>query len=405
MSVTKRDILELRRRLTKKACTFTRLAGCYVSSEQQILLQFHETFADLAEDEYFKYLEISKKVLSGTLGNNLLDLELDRTEQAAARQQFLLSVKSSKLKDEALLSQFFQEIISCYAHTSNYLILVFHDVYDIITRTTDRLKLDESEEVYEYMLCALCPVELSKPALGYREDENRIGACERDWIVSMPEIGFVFPAFREGSSDTNAVLYYTKNSAEIHPELITEILGCQNCRTATQSKQIFQAIVEQAFGAEAEQAENTFLKMQHNLAGIVETQEQDTTLSAERVADIMDDIEIPDTVREKIEQTYAREFSDTLPDAAHLLDHKLAQEGAVRAHTMHLQQKIDTLQQQLAQKEATLSPASALCIQLPEARAITTQVIDGKNYLLVPLEENETPMINGQPWTAPTENA
>ncbi|KOF57622.1 hypothetical protein AGR56_15030 [Clostridium sp. DMHC 10] len=47
------------------------------------------------------------------------------------------------------------------------------DAYDVMKKTTDNSKLDESEEVYEYILCAICPVSLAKPALGYLEDENR----------------------------------------------------------------------------------------------------------------------------------------------------------------------------------------------------------------------------------------
>lgn len=79
-----------------------------------------------------------------------------------------------------------------------------------MTKTTDNSKLDESEEVYEYLLCAICPVSLAKPALGYLEDENRIGARIRDWIVGAPDLGFVFPAFTDRSTDINSVMYYTK---------------------------------------------------------------------------------------------------------------------------------------------------------------------------------------------------
>ena len=38
-----------------------------VNGEKNILLKFRETFLNLEEDDYFKYLEIAKKVLSGTI--------------------------------------------------------------------------------------------------------------------------------------------------------------------------------------------------------------------------------------------------------------------------------------------------------------------------------------------------
>ena len=83
MNITKGDVLELRRRLKKTECTFGNLCGCYVNSGKQVVVKFREPFSELGEDEFYKYLEIAKKTLSGTLGSNLLELEFDRSEAAA----------------------------------------------------------------------------------------------------------------------------------------------------------------------------------------------------------------------------------------------------------------------------------------------------------------------------------
>ena len=189
MNITKGDVLELRRRLKKTECTFGRMCGCYVNSGKQVVLKFTEDFAALEEDEYFKYLEIAKKTLSGSLGSNLLELEFARDEKATEHQKYLLALKGSKLANEELLDRLYEQIVSEYAYPGNYLILVYHDVYDVPSKATSGEEQDESEEIYEYMLCAICPVELSKPALGYREDENRIGARVRDWVVGLPDLG------------------------------------------------------------------------------------------------------------------------------------------------------------------------------------------------------------------------
>ena len=142
MNITKRDVLELRRRLTKKDCSIDRMSGCYVNGSKNVILKFSEFFADLEDDEFYKYLDIAKKALSGTLGNNLLELEFSRTEDATERQQFLLALKSSKLKNDDLLDRLYEQIIARYEYSGNYLILVFHDIYDVITRTEDRSTLE-----------------------------------------------------------------------------------------------------------------------------------------------------------------------------------------------------------------------------------------------------------------------
>ena len=57
----RKDILELKRRFKKDQCTFTRVCGCFVNSEKKIILELKETFLNLDEDDYFKYLEIAKR--------------------------------------------------------------------------------------------------------------------------------------------------------------------------------------------------------------------------------------------------------------------------------------------------------------------------------------------------------
>lgn len=217
----KKDILELKKRLKKNHCTFTKMCGCYVNSEKNIILNFRETFLNLEEDEFFKYLEIAKKVLSGTIGNNILELNFPLNENLENEKQLsLMQLKRSELKDDALLQDLYKSIIDSYDYTGNFLILVFHDAYDVITKTTDNAKIDESEEVYEYILCAICPVSLSEPGLRYFEEERKIKARIRDWVVDAPTLGFVFPAFIDRSSDVNSIMYYTKNAKDPHPELM-----------------------------------------------------------------------------------------------------------------------------------------------------------------------------------------
>lgn len=131
MNITKGDVQELRRRLKKTECTFGRLCGCYVNSGKQIVTKFTEQFSELEEDEYYKYLEIAKKTFSGTLGANLLELEFDRSDSGIEHQKYLLTLKDSKLANEELLDRLYEQVIEEYSYPGNYLIVVYHDVYDV----------------------------------------------------------------------------------------------------------------------------------------------------------------------------------------------------------------------------------------------------------------------------------
>ena len=157
MNITKGDVQELRRRLKKKECTFDRMCGCYVNSGKQIVLKFTDMFSELEEDEYFKYLEIAKKTISGTLGSNLLELEFDRNEASDERRTYLLTLRDSRLANEELLDRLYEKVIEEYSYPGNYLILVYHDIYDVPSKATSGEEQEESEEIYEYLLCAVCP--------------------------------------------------------------------------------------------------------------------------------------------------------------------------------------------------------------------------------------------------------
>ena len=123
MSIAKRDVLELRRRMTKKGCTIDRLCGCYVDGGKNVVLKFSESFSDLPEEEYYKYLEIAKKAMSGSLNSNLLELNFQRGETGDEHQRYLYTLKASKMQNPELLDRLYEKIIDSYAAEGNYLIL------------------------------------------------------------------------------------------------------------------------------------------------------------------------------------------------------------------------------------------------------------------------------------------
>ena len=423
--MTKKDILELKRRMKKEACTFTKLCGCYVDGNKNIILKINETFLNLKDEEFFKYLDIAKKALSGTIGNNLLELEFAPVgEGEDSMQSFLLGMRDSKLKNEALLDRLYEKIIEKYDYTRNYLILLFHDAYDVVIKTSDNNKLDESEEVYDYVLCAVCPVELSKAALGYREDENRIGARMRDWVVGMPEVGFLYPAFTDRSTDIHAVMYYTKDAKETHTEFMEEILGCKSRRSGTEEKETFKSVIENVIGDD-EQSNEVFIKLQKNLNYMIEEEEalnygskEPLMLTNSSVKELMEDTDISDEIKGKIEKAYDETFGEEPPEAKNLLDKKALEQSAKRDRTVELEKQVNVLKQQLENKKSAddeppfdtdetpfdadepldvnfTSADISLNVSQSKLTEIKTEIIDGKKCIVIPVEEGESTSING----------
>ena len=415
--MNKKDILEIKRRLSKNGCTFTRVCGCYVDADHNKVTKISETFLNLDDEEFYKYLDIAKKVLSGTIGNNLLELEFPLAEEAAGgRQQFLMGLRESKLKNDDLLDTFYDQVIENYDYVGNYLILIFHDVYDVITKTTDNDKLDVSEEVYEYLLCAICPVNLTKPGLGYLADDNRIGPRVRDWVVGVPDTGFVFPAFTDRSSDIHATLFYTRDTKTPHAEFMEGGLGCNTRLTATEKKLTFQDIVRDVIGEDDDESKAIYMDIHENIYDRIDIPvEEDVEpvpviMTPSTIEEVLTEIGLDEERTAVIKKNYEKAFSEEdLPTADYLADPKVVEANARRKDRLELIGQVENLKQQL---EATRSlpvtenddedevPAVKtydviLRVKPEKATQIHSQIINGQKCLVIPMDEDEHAAING----------
>ena len=432
----KKDILELKKRFKKDHCTFTKMCGCYVNGEKNILLKFRETFLNLEEDDYFKYLEIAKKVLSGTIENNILELNFELNEEHVNEKQLeFMKLKNSQLKDDLLLDDFYNSIINNYDYEGNFLILIFHDAYDIITKTKDNAKLDESEEVYEYILCAICPVELSKAGLIYYEEENSIKSRTRDWVVEAPSNGFVFPAFINRTTDVNSIMYYTKNAKDTHPELMENVLGCPSKQTNTEKKETFNDILRDALGPDEKKSDHFFMEIQESLNNkieehniIHEDSETPIFLTDEVIQDILNESGVPDEITTKIEKSYAESFGDTPPVADILIDNKALAAKAQKKKEEMLEKQVRILENKLERvtQDNSLNTEAAvevdsnnlieenenntfndnlsevdnnydivLQVKPEKVSKIKSEIINGQKCIIIPVDEDEHTNVNG----------
>ena len=248
--MNKKELAEIKKQFTQERCAITRICGCYVDGEKNKKTELKEAFLSLPEEEMFKYFAIFRKALSGTVGKNLLTMEFPlASEEAGGTQDFLMQLRASSLKDENLLEEFYDKIIENYYSVENYLILLIHAVYDIPGKSSDGEEMfDASDEVYDHILCCICPVTLSKPGLSYDEESNAFHTRICDRVVNMPDIGFLFPAFHDRSTDVHSLLYYAAKPEELRMEFVEPVLGCNLPLSAGDQKETFQTIVEETLG-------------------------------------------------------------------------------------------------------------------------------------------------------------
>ncbi len=366
------DIQELKKRL-KKENSITRINAAYViGMEKKIQTTVDCYFSDLEESEQFKYLELIKKGFSGVLGKNLQTLSFVREEgeENAKAMMSLLALRDSELKDENMLNAFYESIIETYVSLTNYLIVIIHDAYDVEVMGADHVLQGESEETYSYIYCIICPVNLCKPGLCYNEDENTIAAIKRDWVVEAPEVGFLYPAFNNRSTDVNELMYYCKNPKENHPELIEKVLGCGEVASMDEEKEVFHQIVEEVINDTKEY--DTF-ELVRNINDCL-TKMEEQTVSAEPLT--IDKSGLREVMRESgVKEEHLEVFDSHFDEEAG--EDTVFKVGNLR-EKKNMTMKTDDL-------KIMVKPESADLVEV--------RILDGRKYIVIPM--NSDMEING----------
>lgn len=305
--MNKAEVLEIRKQFTPDRCTIDHICGCYVDYEKNKRLTFRKAFGSIPEEEMFKYLDIFKHTLSGVFGKSLINLEFPIDQEAeGGTQEFLLRLRDSHLEDDGLVDEFYDKIIANYVNPENYYIILVHAVYDIPGVTKDGIEMeDASDNIYDFVLCSICPVELSKAGLGYNEKTNEIEERFRDWVVDGPSKGFLFPAFIDRNTDIHNMLYFTKKPDDLQPEFVEALFGGRAPKSAPEQKDLFMELVQETIGEEADY--DVMRNVHENLNSMLEDHEDDDEpfeLGKEDVKHLLIDSGVPSERMEYYEQTY-----------------------------------------------------------------------------------------------------
>lgn len=372
--MNEKEVSEIRRRFRPEKSNITSIRGCYVNKNKEIISEFNQSVALMPEEESERFLSILKKTLSGTLQKNLIGIEFT-TEQVidSEEHKLLMALRDSSLKEEGAIQAFFQKVIQAVTMEENYLILLTCDTYDVPYRSKDGQKQeDASSEVYSYVLCSICPVKMTKPALSYYVNENLFRNCTTDWIVSPPEMGFLFPAFDDRSANIYNALYYTRDISETHSEFVDAVFHSEVPMPAAEQKEAFQSILCSALEDECDF--DTVQAVHEQLQGLIEEhkankEEEPLTVSKGHVVRILKAQGVSESHLECFEEQFDKQFgSETNLSPKNIVDTK-----------------------------QTVVTTSDIKIQVNSGRddLVETRIINGIKYILIRVEDGVE--VNGVP--------
>lgn len=362
--MNQKELNELRRRLRPEKCAVRNIYGCFVNSKKEVVSYLDESVGRMGLEEAEKYLSLLKKTLSGGLGRNLIDVVFSTGQVMDSDEYRLLSaLRESELKSGEIREEFYRKIIDCLdMGDMNYLILLAYDTYDVPFRGADgEDRREESDSVYRYILCCVCPVKSGKMELGYFPGENEFHSCTPEQIVAAPELGFLFPAFDGRAANIYNVLFYTRSAGELHQEFIDGVFHVEPPLSAAEQKEAFESALtgalEDSCRLEVVQAIHERLRER-----IDEHKESRDPEPLEMSVKDVEDILTEQGVSEERRAAFRAQCGERFGEHAALNPENL----------------IDSKRFEIKTGEATVSvdPSASYLVE--------TRVIDGVKYLLIP---------------------
>lgn len=204
--INREDMLELTRRMTLKRNCFDRIAGAYLDEEGFIDGTFNKHFQKLTPKDRQANMGLAKAVLFSDTNVQLREYEFGKEDRRPGSMwQMLMALKECGLKNDAMLDTFYEEFGRKYRSDGNYAVYFFHGSYDIPLKASDKESLWESEEVYRFLICVVCPV-------------------RGDYEPGEPECGFLFPAFKDRSGDVHRINVFASGGQSRQADDLGKIL-------------------------------------------------------------------------------------------------------------------------------------------------------------------------------------
>lgn len=371
--MNQKEVSELRRRWRPEKNAVSRIYGCYVNSNKEIVSDLDESLGTMPEEEAEKYLGLLKKSLSGTLGKNLIDIVFSTQQVMDSEEHKLLSaLRSNALKDGQTRNSFYRKVIDGLdMGDSSYLLLLACDAYDVPRRGKDGdIQADSSEDVFTYILCCVCPVKMGKAELNYFPGDNEFHYTAGQ-VVSAPELGFLFPAFDDRAANIYNALFYSRKADELHQEFIDAVFRTEPPMSAAEQREAFQSAL------------------------------------AEGLEDVYS-VEVARSIHERLTDQITQHKESKSPEPLVLTAGDI---GAILRDCGVSQERIDAFKENCGEKfgeNAVLNPANLIdtgkfevktsqvtvSVSPEQSYLVETRIIDGKKYLLVPAGEDVE--VNGQ---------
>ena len=365
--MNQKELNEIRRRFKLDKNAISRIYGCYVNSNKEIISNIDASMGLMSQEEQEMYLGLLKKSLSGALGRNLIDIEFSTAQVTDSDEHRLLqTVRQTALQDRNSREELCRRIIDAMdMGETNYLILLAADTYDVPYKGRDDETFSEgSDTVYKYFVCSVCPVKAPTLELKYSSEDSGFHSASTGHIALTPELGFLFPAFDDRAANIYTALFYSKNAAEIHREVIDAVFRIEPPMSAEEQKNVFSTALGDTLQKDCsyDVVQSVHEQLRQRIAEHKESKDPELlALTVREMGDVLTNSGVPAEKVEAFQQECRRQYGE---DAA-LNPKNIIESGKFQITT----------------------PEVKIAVAPEYSHMIEARVIDGRRYILIPADE------------------
>ncbi len=374
--MNKKETAEIKKNFSDKSGFFImeRVMTGFVDAEKNV--RYHKTSSCLtmSVEEHDVYDETLKKVLNTNVGKNFCEYEFpNETYEEGKPQEILYSLLRSELKDEEICENFMNHMANNFQHEGPYAVITAYCVYTIRRKDKNDEYAEGEDELYRYILTAICPVNTGSDGFVFDSFNNEITKkLNTELIISKaPSEGFLYPVFSNRSTDINHVMCYMKSAAKPNISLVEDVLGCSFVMSADNEKASFRSILKGVVGDDLDYM--VIKTVNEKLQEVVDNNKDETdtaVIDNSGLKDILTEIGIP---QERVEMTapvYEKVCGNVPLTVSNLIENKTV----------------------------LSTPGITVNIKPSAADKLRTSVVDGRRCLLIDIDD-PTIEINGLPVT------
>lgn len=372
--MNKKETAEIKKNFSDKSGFFImeKVLTAFVDSEKNVRYSNVNSCLTMPEEEHEVYSETLKKVLNTNVGKSFVEYEFPNTAYDEGQSQDILyKLLKSELKDEQACEDFVNHVANNLVYGGNYALITAYCCYTVRRKDKNDDFSDGEDEIYRYLLTAICSVNTGSDGFVFDSFNNEIiKKLNTELIISKaPTDGFLYPVFSNRSSDVNHVMYYCKKSSSPNISIVENVLGCTFVMSAENEKANFQTILKSVAGDDLDYM--VIKSVNEKIQEVIEENKnntEQTVIDETKLMNILNDIGMPEERLKMVEPVYEKVCGDATLTASNLVENK------------------------------TVMTTTGITVNIkPDATdKIRTSVVNGRRCLLIDIDD-PTIEINGLP--------